>query len=506
MGLQDVRESFAGFFVLHGHEQLDSLAQVAIHEIGAGDEDGVFATLAEPEDAGVLQVAVDDADDADVFAQALHTRAEAADAADVEANLHARVGGFVERLDHLAVFEGVHLEHDLSGLALAGTLALAADEGDETFTQAEGCHRDLLEMHEAGAAGDGIEERGGIAAEFGAASEHADVGVELGGGFVVVSGAEVHVAHQAAGFASHDEADLGVGFESGDAVDDLGTRVDEIASTFEIAGLVKAGLQLDEHGDVLSGLGGADKGGDDAAVLRGAVKDLLDGDDIGIFRSLLDEREDGIKALIRMLHQDIATLDGVEDALTGLDGGAGLAFPWHHFQLLKASQARNGVVTAKIELAIHFVDLRAFGAAKLADDLHQVSWGTGLDFDADGSATLAFLQDGFHFAGEVKGTFVIEGDVGVSAHAEAGGGGDLFGGEEIADEEAHDVFDVHVKVLAAIWIGHHDVARQRGSLWQHEDGISLFRLAVFAVLHRADDHDVQRRDISAGLLGIQSHR
>src|SRR4051812_19171688 len=115
-----------------------------------------MAALAEIEDAGVLKIAIDDADDADVFAEASDTGSEAADAADIEPDFHAGLRGFIECFDHLPIFEGVHLQHDFRGFALECAFGFAADEADQTLTQTEGGHGDFLEMDEAGAAGDGV--------------------------------------------------------------------------------------------------------------------------------------------------------------------------------------------------------------------------------------------------------------------------------------------------------------------------------------------------------------
>jgi hypothetical protein len=40
VGLQDVMEAFAGFFVHDRREKLDALREIAVHEVCAGHEDG----------------------------------------------------------------------------------------------------------------------------------------------------------------------------------------------------------------------------------------------------------------------------------------------------------------------------------------------------------------------------------------------------------------------------------------------------------------------------------
>jgi hypothetical protein len=50
-----------------------------------------------------------------------------------------------------------------------------------------------------------------------------------------------------------------VGLEADDAVGDMDAGVLELAGEDDIALLVEAGAELDEAGDILAGLGGADE-------------------------------------------------------------------------------------------------------------------------------------------------------------------------------------------------------------------------------------------------------
>lgn len=241
LGFEDGVQRFLGFGIFDGGKKLDAFAEVAVHEVGAGDEDHGMAALAEPKDAGVFEVAVDDADDADVFAEAFDAGTQTADATDAEEDLDAGFAGGVEGVDHLGIFKGIHLQHHAGRFAVAGAFGFAFDEFDKTFAQAEGGHADLVEVDEARPASDGVEEGGGIGTVLRAAGEVGDVGVEFGRGLVVVAGAEVAIAHHTAGFATHDEGDFGVGFESTNAVDDLGSGVEKVFGAFKVAGFVEAG-------------------------------------------------------------------------------------------------------------------------------------------------------------------------------------------------------------------------------------------------------------------------
>ena len=81
-----------------------------------------------------------------------------------------------------------------------------------------------------------------------------------------------------------------------------------------LAALVEAGLDLDQHDDLLAGLGGVDQGTHDRRVAAGAVERLLDGQDVRILGRLLDEALDRRgERLVRVVEQDVALADGGED-------------------------------------------------------------------------------------------------------------------------------------------------------------------------------------------------
>ena len=70
-------------------------------------------------------------------------------------------------------------------------------------------------------AGQEVEQGAGVLAELGAAGEEAEVGVDPGGGRVVVAGAEVDVAADAVVLAADDQGGLAVGLQADHPVDDV---------------------------------------------------------------------------------------------------------------------------------------------------------------------------------------------------------------------------------------------------------------------------------------------
>ena len=91
-GVEGGEEAIFGVGIFDGDHEFDSFFEVADHPVGGGDVDLGVAGLVEGEDAGVLEVAVDDGDDAEVFSGFAEGLLEAADAADVEVDFRPRRG------------------------------------------------------------------------------------------------------------------------------------------------------------------------------------------------------------------------------------------------------------------------------------------------------------------------------------------------------------------------------------------------------------------------------
>ena len=176
-----------------------------------------------------------------------------------------------------------------------GAFCFSGDEVEEFRLHGGGCGDEALEAEELRAAGDGVEEEGGVVAVFRFAGQVGEVRVKAGGGFIVVAGAEVDVAAEVSGLSADDEADFCVGFQAFDAIDDLCAGALEFVRAGEISGFVEAGFEFDECGDVFAIFSGFDESVDDSGFAGGAIEDLFDGDDVGVLGGFLDEAEDGFE-------------------------------------------------------------------------------------------------------------------------------------------------------------------------------------------------------------------
>ncbi len=111
--------------------------KIARHPVGARRVHLFVSAVVEAKDALVLEEAVDDRKDLDPLGEAGDARAQAADAADRELDLHAGLRGHVERVDHVHVDEGVHLGDDLALAAGARVADLPRYQAEDGLVEAE---------------------------------------------------------------------------------------------------------------------------------------------------------------------------------------------------------------------------------------------------------------------------------------------------------------------------------------------------------------------------------
>ena len=243
--------------VLDGHHHLDPAMEVARHPVGAGEVHLVLAAVGELEHAPVLEVAVDQRAHLDGLGDLGDPRPQAADAADEQRDLHARLRRAVERLDDVLVDERVHLGDDLRGPPLPRVLGFARDEPEHRLVQPERRDDERVPLRRRAVAGQQVEERRGVFAEVRPRREQREVGVQSRGRRVVVAGREVYVAPQPVLLPPDDEEALGVRLQPEQAVDHVHAALLERARPDDVRLFVEARLQLDDRRHLLARLSAA---------------------------------------------------------------------------------------------------------------------------------------------------------------------------------------------------------------------------------------------------------
>ena len=125
--------------------------------------------------------------------------------------------------------ESVDLDPDVRLLPAAGRVGDAADLLDEALAQRERRDEQLAEVRRPSEARQVVEEIGDVVGDLLVGGEQPEVLVDASSERVVVAGADVDVAAQAARLAAHDERRLRVDLQAGEAVDDMDSRLLECA-------------------------------------------------------------------------------------------------------------------------------------------------------------------------------------------------------------------------------------------------------------------------------------
>src|SRR5439155_21907737 len=119
-----------------------------------------------------------------------------------------------------------------------------------------------------------------------------------------------------------------------EAVDHLNPGPLERARPADIGLLVEARLQFDERGHRLAGLGRLRERPHDRRFRRGAIKRLLDGDDVGVARGLLQELHHDVERLVGMMDDEVLLTDSREAVTAMIAYALGIArIVWHELEI-----------------------------------------------------------------------------------------------------------------------------------------------------------------------------
>ena len=258
----------------------------------------------------MLEEATDDRDDADVLGNPWHARAQAADTAHVEVDPHARPRGLIQRLDAAGIDQGVHLQRDPCLLAGAVRRNRRLDLLDDAVAHGRRRDQHLAVLGWPAVASEEVEHLGDVSADLRIGGEEAEVGIEAGGGRVVVAGADVDVLAYPVALAAGDQNRLDMRLQAGDAVDDVHAGLLQRLGPVDVRLLVEASFELDHADRLLAAFGGADQRRHQRRVVAGSVHRLLDRQHVGIGDCLDDEalHRTG-EGVVGVVDEDVALAD-----------------------------------------------------------------------------------------------------------------------------------------------------------------------------------------------------
>ena len=429
--------------VLDRHQHLDTAVEVARHPVGGRDEQpGMFGRQAvavgEGQDAAVLQEPPDDRADVDGLAEARHAGAQAADAADDQVDDHAGLARFVQLFDQLGVDQAVELQPDAGRLPGARVGNLGIDQAVQLRPHGQRRHAELFEVRRLDVAGDVVQHLRGVARQQRLGGEERQVGVDARRRRMIIAGAEVHVGADARPFAPHHHRQFGVRLPLDEAVNHLDTGALQLRRPHQVLLLVEARLQLDDRGHRLAGLGRVDQRTDDRRVLAGAVQRLLDSDDVGVLRRLLQKGENHLETLVRMVDHQVLGADRGEAVAAMLPNALGKSR-----RIGLELQVRTVLVDQDAEVG----DAQDAGddgciavvhAERVADQVAQAGRRRTLDLQADDLATPPPLDRGLVKADQIFG-FLLDLDVAVADHPEGTVAEQFVARKQLAEEQPDGV-------------------------------------------------------------------
>jgi hypothetical protein len=209
-----------------------------------------------------------------------------------------------------------------------------------------------------------------------------------------------------------------VGLVADDAINDVGADLLELGCPADVGFFVETGHELDDDGDFLAVLGGADQRFHEDRVGAGAVHRHLDGDHGGVGGRLAQEFDDRGERLVGVVEQDVGLADGVEniDAFADDLGQArheGAEFhvraidPVRH--LHQANQVHRAIDAVKVGGLEFKLGEQEFG--------HRLRAVVG-DFETHGVAEVALRQFALQLGAQVGDFFLVDEEVGIARGAE----------------------------------------------------------------------------------------
>ena len=305
----------------------------------------------------------------------------------------------------------------------------------DALAQRQRRHRHALEFGGLGIAGDKIEDARDVPRDDRIAGEERQVGIDARRHRMIIAGADMHVGRKRGALAAHHQRQLGVGLQLDEAEHDLHAGAFKVARPADIGLLVEARLEFDQRGDGFAGFGGLGQRPDDRGVGRGAVERLLDRDDVGIARRLLQEIHHHVERFIRVVDDEILLPDRREAIAAMIADAVGIARRiGHEFEI---GPVEAGDLPHLVERQ-HAVDAEHAVVGDAERALHeapQFGRHRRLDVEPDHRSAAAPLERGLEQPHQIFG-FFEDFDFGVADDAERADPFHRIAGKQLADEKA----------------------------------------------------------------------
>ncbi len=248
----------------------------------------------------------------------------------------------------------------------------------------------------------------------------------------------MNVAAQHAPFAPDHHAHLRVRLVADHAVDDLRAGGLQLVGEFDVRLLVEARAQFDDDEHVFARVGRVHQRLRYGRIEAGAIQRLPDRQHVGIGRRLPQKIDDWCERLKRMMQQQIALADHVEEILVVLQALRQTGNEPGEFQVGPVDEIGQRRQTIQIHRAAAQIDV-VLGETELrhqrcADVRRRIV----RDFEAHLVAEPTRRQFAFERAQQIVDFFFVDEQIAVARDSELIAAGHFHAGEQIADVRVHD--------------------------------------------------------------------
>ena len=368
----------------------------------------------------MLQIAAHDGKDPDAVGEPGHPRPQAADAAHVHSDVHPGLAGLGQLVDQLPVGDRVALEENAGGPAAPGLGGFSVDQGDEPVLQAVGGHQQVAVFPLQVGGGHILKEGGGVRPDGRIGRHQAQVGIELGGLFIVVAGAHLGDVLYVAPLPARDKTDFGVDLDPLEAVLNGAARLLQPLGPGDVVLLVEPGPQLHQHRHVLAVFGGRRQVFDELGLGGQAVDGDLDRQHRRVVGGLLHQLKEGVHGVVGVVEQGVPPQDLGDELFAPVEAHGEARGEGGEAQgggALRGQLILQGVNVAHADGGLGAEHLLPGQVQPLAQEGEQRLVGSSLDLQPDRGQPGALFEYLTHVLAEVAADVVVlilRGDIGVA--------------------------------------------------------------------------------------------
>ena len=291
---------------------------------------------------------------------------------------------------------------------------------------------------------------------------------------MIVSRPEMGVAANSIAFAADDKSCLRMGLEARNPVDDIHTRLAHQTRPLDIRGFVETRLQFNDNGHLLAIARRFDELLDKRGIGARPVKRLLDGEHMRIFGCLGQKIHNGLKIIVGMVQENVASPDVKEDVRFRFERNDRVRRKALVAQIRAIDLKRQGHQPHKIERPVDAVNVLFLKVEDIQQTLDGLWRTIFLDFEPDSGAALHLAQLGLDGMKKILRLLLVDVEVAVPRHPEQVSSLDAHSVKQAFDVMQDDVAEKDVVVL--LFGKGHDSRQDPGHLHNSDIGVQVVSL------------------------------